>query len=169
MQNRLSRLLTTALGSLLCGCTMEIPLLDHSLRTADNQCLRTEEAQRIYNDICRTTRPEATVKTWYFSKAMTPSRYGTKPRRPPKGRCRQSISNCATLIIRKDKNGEPFCITTHSSGDSDSGFGGSGNSGGSDNNSDSGSNNSNNTATGTTTRTIIRVTIPIDSIMSNQR
>lgn len=33
------------------------------------------------------------------------------------------------VVIRKDKNGEPFCVTTHSSGDSDSGFGGSGNSG----------------------------------------
>lgn len=36
------------------------------------------------------------------------------------------------VVIRKDKNGEPFCVTTHSSGGSDSGFGGSGNSGGSD-------------------------------------
>lgn len=87
MQNRLSLLLTTAFGLLLCGCTMENPLLDHSLRTADNQCLRTEEAQRIYNDYLSSHSTRNDSEDMIFFKGDDAVRYGTKPRRPPNGRC----------------------------------------------------------------------------------
>lgn len=118
MQNRLSLLLTTAFGLLLCGCTMESPLLDHSLRTADNQCLRTEEAQRIYNDYLssHSTRNDSEDMIFFKSDDAVPLWDEAAPS-AERSMSAVDVELCDSylhIVIRKDKNGEPFCVTTHS-------------------------------------------------------
>ena len=118
MQNRLSLLLTTAFGLLLCGCTMENPLLDHSLRTTDNQCLRTEEAQRIYNDYLssHSTRSDGEDMIFFKGDDAVPLWDEAAPS-AERSMSAVDVELCDSylhIVIRKDKNGEPFCVTTHS-------------------------------------------------------
>ena len=118
MQNRLSLLLTTAFGLLLCGCTMENPLLDHSLRTADNQCLHTEEAQRIYNDYLssHSTRNDSEDMIFFKGDDAVPLWDEAAPS-AERSMSAVDVELCDSylhVVIRKDKNGEPFCVTTHS-------------------------------------------------------
>lgn len=118
MQNRLSLLLTTAFGLLLCGCTTENPLLDHSLRAADNQCLRTEEAQRIYNDYLssHSTRNDSEDMIFFKSDDAVPLWDEAAPS-AERSMSAVDVELCDSylhVVIRKDKNGEPFCVTTHS-------------------------------------------------------
>lgn len=118
MQNRLSLLLTTAFGLLLCGCTMENPLLDHSLRTTDIQCLRTEEAQRIYNDYLsnHSTRNDGEDMIFFKGDDAVPLWDEAAPS-AEQSMSAVDVELCDSylhVVIRKDKNGEPFCVTTHS-------------------------------------------------------
>lgn len=118
MQNRLSLLLTTAFGLLLCGCTMESPLLDHSLRAADNQCLRTEEAQRIYNDYLssHSTRSDGEDMIFFKGDDAVPLWDEAAPS-AERSMSAVDVELCDSylhVVIRKDKNGEPFCVTIHS-------------------------------------------------------
>lgn len=118
MRNRLSLLLTTAFGLLLCGCTMENPLLDHSLRTTDIQCLRTEEAQRIYNDYLsnHSTRSDGEDMIFFKGDDAVPLWDEAAPS-AEQSMSAVDVELCDSymhVVIRKDKNGEPFCVTTHS-------------------------------------------------------
>lgn len=118
MQNRLSLLLANVLGILLCGCTVENLQFDRALRTSDTQCLRTEEAQRIYNDYLSNHSTRGVGEDMVFFKGdnavplwdeATPS--------AERSMSAVDVELCDSylhVVIRKDKNGESFCVTTHS-------------------------------------------------------
>lgn len=118
MQNRLSLLLATVLGLLLCGCTTESPLFDRTTRTTDTQCLRTEEAQRIYNDYLsnHSTRSDGEDMIFFKGDDAVPLWDEAAPsaERSMSAVDVELYDHYLYVVIRKDKNGEPSCVATHS-------------------------------------------------------